>query len=144
MVNGAYSKSQNALEIKVMNLYHYFLFFIFYFFLFSCFLFIFNLYFYLFYNFYLLLFFNQFLLIYFIYMHFLSFPLQKLLFIFLEWRDSFFRALLYLYELPPFFSPQTLTIVFYKRNTLGMMIINLYHYSLIIENKKRSIMHKTN
>ena len=47
--------------------------------------------------------------------------LQKLLFIFLKLGDSFGRALLYEYELPPSFRPQTLTIVFYERDTLGMM-----------------------
>ena len=53
----------------------------------------------------------------------LSFSLQKLLLTFLEFGDSFGRALLYGYELSSSFPPQTLTIVFYERDTLSMMMM---------------------
>ena len=36
----------------------------------------------------------------------------------------FDRTLLYGYELSYFFPPQTLTIVFYERDTLSMMMMN--------------------
>ena len=52
--------------------------------------------------------------------------IKKPLLFFLESRYSLAAlSFIYGYELSPFFPPHTLTIVFYGRNTLGMMMMNI-------------------
>ena len=46
--------------------------------------------------------------------------------------EGFFdRTLLYGYELPSFFPPQTLTIIFYERDTLSMIVmITIFYFKI--------------